>query len=47
MPNSQAFPVILFMLSFYTFAIALLYVLARAWHQTATHRRPNGNKTES
>jgi len=47
MHTSEAFPVILFMLSFYAFAIALLYALARAWHQTASHREPSGNRTES
>jgi len=47
MPDSEAFPVILFMLSFYAFAIALLFALARAWDQTATHRQSNGNRTES
>lgn len=45
--NEKAVPVILFMLSFYAFAIALLYALARAWDQTASHRPPNGNKTGS
>ena len=47
MPNSEAFPVILFMLSFHAFAIALLYALARAWDQSVTHRQTNGNRRES
>lgn len=47
MHESEAFPVIFFMLSFYAFAIALLYALSRAWHKTASHRQPNGNRTES
>lgn len=47
MPTSEAFPVVFFMLSFYAFAIALLYALARAWDQTATHRQTNGNRRES
>jgi hypothetical protein len=38
MPDSGALPVIFFMLSFYVFAIALLYVLARAWAEAISER---------
>jgi len=33
MLESDAFPVVFFMLSYYTFAIGLLYILARSWQK--------------
>jgi hypothetical protein len=38
MLKSEAFPVVFFMLSFYVFAIALLYVLSRAWQKALSTR---------
>lgn len=38
MLNSEAFPVVFFMLSFFVFAIALLYVLSRAWQKALSTR---------
>jgi len=38
MLESEAFPVVFFMLSFFAFAIALLYALARAWEKALSTR---------
>lgn len=38
MLQSEAFPVVFFMLSYYAFAIALLYVLARSWQKAVSGR---------
>ncbi len=38
MPDEGATPIIIFIVSFYAFAIVLLYVLARAWAQALSTR---------
>jgi hypothetical protein len=38
MSESDAFPVIFFMLSFYGFCVAVLYALAKAWEQALSTR---------
>lgn len=40
MPTEDATPVIFFIVSLYAFAVVLLYVLARAWEQALSTRRP-------
>jgi hypothetical protein len=47
MPNSEAFPVIFFMLSFYAFAIALLFALAHAWDHALSNRPENPGTSHS
>ena len=38
MLDSEAFPVVFFLLSFYAFAIMLLYALARAWQKALSNQ---------
>jgi hypothetical protein len=38
MQNSEAVPAIFFILSFYVFAVMLLYALARAWQKALSTR---------
>lgn len=44
MPTEDATPVIFFIVSLYAFAVVLLYVLARAWEQALSTRRPVAGK---
>ncbi len=48
MPGEDASPIIIFLISFYAFAIVLLYVLARAWSQAlSTRPDPSGKPSNS
>jgi hypothetical protein len=45
MHDSDAFPIILFLLSFFAFGAVVLYALAKAWEQALSRHPDNSRPT--